>query len=278
LINLIQIELYKLFSSNRTYITFAIAILLMMVINLGLYSDGEALFDFFLQTINEYFYIDGNVINGYLIAYLALNTLWVHIPVLIIIVTAHIFSGEFELGTIRLLLTQPISRNNLLIAKIISMIIYNFCFMLIIAVFAVIPSVLLFGTGDIIVFIDGIQFIQEVTFLGRYTYTVLFATLAMVAFSSMTMYFAILFKNTLTAILLALGILILFTLLQTFVFGIFSSWQPFLFTYHIAKWQLFFVSEIPFISILDSVYYLSGMTLVFIILSLVKFNRMNISE
>lgn len=278
MINLIQIELYKLFSSNRTYITFAIAILLMMVINLGLYSDGEALFDFFLQTINEYFYIDGNVINGYLIAYLALNTLWVHIPVLIIIVTAHIFSGEFELGTIRLLLTQPISRNNLLIAKIISMIIYNFCFMLIIAVFAVIPSVLLFGTGDIIVFIDGIQFIQEVTFLGRYTYTVLFATLAMVAFSSMTMYFAILFKNTLTAILLALGILILFTLLQTFVFGIFSSWQPFLFTYHIAKWQLFFVSEIPFISILDSVYYLSGMTLVFIILSLVKFNRMNISE
>ncbi len=278
MINLIQIELYKLFSSNRTYITFAIAILLMMVINLGLYSDGEALFDFFLQTINEYFYIDGNVINGYLIAYLALNTLWVHIPVLIIIVTAHIFSGEFELGTIRLLLTQPISRNNLLIAKIISMIIYNFCFMLIIAVFAVIPSVLLFGTGDVIVFIDGIQFIQEVTFLGRYTYTVLFATLAMVAFSSMTMYFAILFKNTLTAILLALGILILFTLLQTFVFGIFSSWQPFLFTYHIAKWQLFFVSEIPFISILDSVYYLSGMTLVFIILSLVKFNRMNISE
>ena len=278
MIRLVHIELVKLFSSGRTYITFAIAILLMLVINLGLYSDGEELFGFFLQTINDYFYIEGNVVNGYLIAYLALNTLWVHIPVLIIIVTAHIFSGEFEYGTIRLLLTQPIKRSDLLIAKIISMIIYNLSFMLVIALSSLIPSVILFGTGDVVVFIDGIQFIQEATFLSRFFYTVLFATLAMIAFSSMTMYFALLFKNTLTAILLALGILILLTLLQTFVFGIFSSWQPYLFTYHIAKWQLFFVHEIPFKSILTSVYYLMGMSLFFMILSVVKFNKMNISE
>lgn len=276
--NLVKIELVKLFSSNRTYITFAIAILLMLVINLGLYSDGEELFNFFLQSINEYFYIEGNLVNGYLIAYLALNMLWVHIPVLIIIVTAHIFSGEFEFGTIRLLLTQPISRGNLLMAKILSMVIFNFCFMFVIAASALIPSVLLFGKGDVVVFIDGIQFIQEVTFLSRFFNTLLFSTLAMIAFSSMTMYFALLFKNTLTAILLALGILILLTLLQTFVFGIFSTWQPYLFTYHIAKWQLFFVNEIPYQSILESVYYLIGMSVVFMILSFVKFNRMNISE
>jgi len=278
LINLVKIELIKLFSSNRTYLTFAIAILLMLVINLGLFSDGDELFDFFLQSINEYFYIEGNVVNGYLIAYLSLNTLWVHIPVLVIIVTAHIFSGEFEFGTIRLLLTQPISRANLLIAKIITMIIYNFCFMFVIAIASIIPSVLLFGKGDVVVFIDGIQFIQEVTFLGRFFNTILFATLAMIAFSSMTMYFALYFKNTLTAILLSLGILILFTLLQTFVFGLFSSWQPYLFTYHIAKWQLFFINEIPYQSILESVFYLMGMSFIFMVLSLIKFNKMNISE
>jgi len=278
LINLIKIETYKLFSSPRTYITFTIAILLMLVINLGLYSDGEELFGFFLQSISEYFYIEGNLINGYLIAYLSLNTLWVNIPILIIIVTAHIFSGEFEMGTIRLLLTQPITRSSLLIAKIISMVIYNFTFMLVLSLSALIPSILLFGTGDVIVFIDGIQFIQEATFLKRFFYTILFSTLSMVAFSSMTMYFALSFKNTLTAILLALGILILLTLLQTFVFGIFSSWQPYLFTYHISKWQLFFVNEIPLKSILNSVYYLITMSVVFMIASLVKFNKMNISE
>ena len=100
----------------------------------------------------------------------------------------------------------------------------------------------------------------------------------MIAFSSMAMYFAIWFKNTLTAILISLGILILFTLLQTFVLGMFSSWQPFLFTYHIAKWQLFFVHEIPAQSILNSVYFLSLMSMFFMGLSYLKFNKMNITE
>src|SRR5210317_1681819 len=93
-------ELFKLFRSKRTYIVFGIAIVLMLIINIGLYSDGEEFFDFLLRSINEYFFIDGKVINGYLIAYLALNSLWVHIPILVIIVTTHIFSSEFEYGTI----------------------------------------------------------------------------------------------------------------------------------------------------------------------------------
>lgn len=278
MINILQIELYKLFSSYRTYITFAITILLMLIVDLGLYSDGEEIFSFLLQPLNDNFYIEGNIVNGYLIAYLALNTLWVHIPVLIIIVTTHIFSGEFEYGTIRILLTQPISRSSLLTAKIISMIIYTICFMLIVAVFALIPSVIFFGTSDVIIFIDGIQFIQEATFLPRFFYATVFAILAMIAFSSMAMYFALWFRNTLTAILLSLGLLILFTLIQTFVLGIFSAWQPFLFTYHIAKWQLFFVDEIPFKTILNSVLFLLTMSALFIGLSFWKFNKMNISE
>ncbi len=94
----------------------------------------------------------------------------------------------------------------------------------------------------------------------------------------MAMYFALWFRNTLTAILLSLGLLILFTLIQTFVLGIFSAWQPFLFTYHIAKWQLFFVDEIPFKTILNSALFLFTMSALFIGLSFWKFNKMNISE
>jgi len=274
---LIEIEVFKLFSSYRTYITFVIAIILMLIINLGFYNDGEELFDFLLQSISEYFFIEGNIINGYLISYLALNTLWVHIPLLIIIVTAYIFSSEFEYGTIRVLLTQPISRTSLLSAKIVSMILFIICFMIVVALFAIVPSVILFDTGDVIVFIDGIQFIQEDNFLIRFFSTILFAIVGMVAFSSMTMYFALWFKNTLTAILISLGLLIVHTLLQKFVFGIFSTWQPFLFTYHISKWQLLFVNDIPFKSILNSVYFLLGMSIFFMSLSYYKFNKLNIS-
>lgn len=278
MIALTRIELFKLFKSGRTYLTFGIAIVLMLVIDLGLYSDGEELFNYLLQAINDYFYLEGNLVNGYLISYLALNTLWVHLPVLIVIVTSHIFAGEFEYGTIRLLLTQSPSRTKCLIAKFLAMVIYVICFMLIVALAALIPSISIFGTGDVVVFIDGVQFILESSFLNRFFQTLVFATLAMVAFSSLAMIFAIWFRNTLTAILVSLGILILLTLLQTFVFGIFSSWQPFLFSYHMSKWQLFFVSDIPYDSILNSVIYLILMIGICFTVCLIKFKRMNITE
>lgn len=278
MIRLVEIEVYKLFKTKRTYIVFGIAMVLMLIINIGLYTDGEDFFDFLLRSINDYFYIEGKVINGYLIAFLALNSLWVHIPLLIIIVTAYIFSSEFEYGTIRVLLTQPISRVQLLTSKIISMVIFIICFMMVVSIFALVPAVLLFGKGDVIVFIEGIQFIQEGGFLKRFFSTILFAIIAMVAYSSMAMYMALWFKNSLTAILISLGILIIFTLLQTFVFGIFSSWHPFLFTYHISKWQMFFINDVPLKSIFNSVYFLMGMSITFMGLSYIKFNKQSISE
>ncbi len=250
----------------------------MLVIDLGLYSDGEEVFAYLLRAISEYFYLEGNLVNGYLIAYLALNTLWVHLPVLIIIVTAHIFAGEFEYGTIRLLLTQTPGRSQCFVAKFMAMIIYIACFMLVVALAALVPSALIFGTGDVVVFMDGIQFIQEDSFLMRFLQTLGFATLGMLAFSSLTMIFALWFRNTLTAILISLGLLILLTLLQKFVFGLFSTWQPFLFSYHMSNWQLFFVNEIPYESIFSSVLYLIVMIVLCFVVGYLRFKHMNITE
>lgn len=276
--NLVYIELYKLFSSTRTYVTFIIAMALMGIINLGMYMEGERIFDFLLESISEYFLVHGEILNGYLVTYLALNTLWVHIPVLVVIIAASIFAVEFETGTIRLLLTQPISRGQLLQAKVVAMIVYNFVFMLLTVLTALLPAYLLFGTGDLVVFLDGVQFIQEGTFLKRLLLSFTFATISMIAFSSLGMIFSLFFKNTLTSILLSMGILILSTLLQKFVFGLFSAWQPFLFSYHFSKWQLFFMDEIPVKSIMESVGFMIGMILTLYLISYYTFKKMNISQ
>ena len=275
---MIYIELYKLFGSSRTYVTFGIAIALMLIINLGMYMEGQKIFDFLLESVSEYFYVEGKVMNGYLITYLALNTLWVHIPVLIVIIAASIFAGEFELGTIRLLLTQPIGRGQLLAAKFVAMVAYNLVFMVLTVLAAILPACLLFGTGDLVVFLDGIQFIQEATFLKRLALALLFSTLSMIAFSCLGMTFGLLFKNTLTSVLFSMGILILSTLLQKFVFGVFSSWQPFLFSYHFSKWQMFFIDSVPVSSILESVGFMMAMILALTLFSYLKFKKMNITE
>ena len=276
--DLIYIELYKLFRSTRTYVTFGIALALMLIINLGMFMEGEKIFEFLLESVSEYFIVHGEILNGYLVTYLALNTLWVHIPVLIVIIAASIFAVEFEIGTIRLMLTQPISRNGLLTAKLLAMIVYNCAFMLLTVLSALLPAYFLFGSGDLVVLIDGIQFIQESTFMQRLLLSLAFAILSMIAFSCLGMVFSLFFKNTLTSILLAMGILILSTLLQKFVFGIFSAWQPLLFSYHFSKWQLFFMDQIPVASILESTAFLVGMILTLSLVSYLKFNRMNITQ
>jgi ABC-2 type transport system permease protein len=259
-------------------VTFGIAVALMLIINLGMYMEGQKIFDFLLESVSEYFYVEGEVMNGYLITYLALNTLWIHIPVLIVIIAASIFAGEFEIGTIRLLLTQPIGRGQLLGAKFVAMVVYNLVFMLLTVIAALLPAYLLFGTGDLVVFLDGIQFIQESTFLNRLMLALLFSTLSMIAFSCLGMIFGLVFKNTLTSVLLSMGILILSTLLQKFVFGVFSYWQPFLFSYHFSKWQLFFVDSIPVSGILESVGFMSVMIAGLTLFSYLKFKKMNITE
>lgn len=278
MIQLIDVEFYKLFRSYRTYISLGIVLVLMLLIDLGLYFDGQELFDFLLKSINEYFLLEGKLINGYLISYLALNTLWIHLPVLILIVTIHIFSGEFELGTVRALLTQPITRERLFFAKFFTTLFFVILFMTIAGLSSLLPSVLLFGIGDVVVFLDGIQFIQQGDYLLRFFGALLFAILGMMALVSIGTYFSLVFRSTLTAVLVTLGILIISTLLQTFVFGMMSWWQSFLFTFHMAKWQLFFVHEVPFYSIFSSILILMGIVVFFQILSYFKFQKMQITE
>ncbi|MDP5081942.1 MAG: ABC transporter permease [Winogradskyella sp.] len=278
MIELIQTEVYKLFCSFRTYATFGIAIILMAMINIGLYMDGESILLFILEPLKDYFIIDGNVLNGYLIGYFSLNTLWVHIPVLVIIVSTYIFSSEFEYGTIKVLLSQPISRTALILSKWLTMFLYIIIFMIIVAIFALVPSVWLFGTGDVMVLSDGLQFILEGSFIKRYVAAIIFAVVAMMAFSSLAMFLAVWFKNTLTAILVAFGILIFHTLIQSFVLGLSSLWQNMLFTFHMAMWQQFFVTDVPMVLIMKSFGFLLAMIILFTMLTVYRFNSINISE
>jgi ABC-2 type transport system permease protein len=239
--------------------------------------EGEAILAFLLQPLKDYFLVEGNILNGYLIAYFSLNTLWVHIPVLVIVVSAYIFSSEFEEGTIKLLLAQPIKRSRLILAKIVTMTGYNLLFIVVLAVFALVPAVLIFGTGDIMVLNGGLQFLLEDSFFWRYGLSVLFAMIAMTAFSSLSMYAALYFKDSLTAILVSFGILILHTLFQSFTFEVSSVWQNLLFTFHMSNWQLLFMTEVPWDQLYISIVFLLLFTLLFSIMSVLRFKKMNIS-
>ena len=278
MIRLIQFETYKLIRQPRVWLTFAVMAVLMFLINLGMALDGQKMFDILLKPLSDQFIISGNLINGHLIAYIALNMLWVHIPVLLVIVTGDLVSGEFESGTIRLIMCSTWTRAQWLTAKAVAALTYIFIFMLFSGIIMIVPAHMVFGSGDLLVFSDGIQVIEADEVLWRFLVALLFGTLGMMTFAAISMLFSILLRNSLAAILVSLGILIVSTLLQTFGMGIFESWRSLLFTWHMAQWQNLFFNQVDFIPIFKSTGILLAIQVFVLSLAYILFNRMKITE
>src|SRR4028119_2503178 len=113
---LLQIELFKIFKRPRTYISFAAVAALVIIIQLGLKVDGQSYVKFMLRDLSASFDITGNVLNGYLVCFIILQLLLVHVPLLVTLIAADIISGEANMGTLRLLLTKPVSRTEVIVA------------------------------------------------------------------------------------------------------------------------------------------------------------------
>jgi ABC-2 type transport system permease protein len=244
----------------------------------GLKSQGESALDYVLQALNRDFIVDGNILNGYLVLYIILNTLWIHIPVLIVIVTGDLFSSELESGTIRILLTRPISRGKLILAKYISAIIFVLVFMIIWAIVSVLPALLIFGKGDLIVVFNGIQIIEEKELLLKYSSAFLFAILGMSTFAIFSVSVSVFTRKSLNAILITLGFVVISTLLQTLAPTIFKGWESFLITHHLAKWQSLFYSQSGDSEVLTSTIWLLTFSASCVLASFFRFKRLKITE
>jgi ABC-2 type transport system permease protein len=133
---LVRIELFKVFRKPRTFIAFVAITMIVALIQMGFYVDGESYIQFGMNALSENFDIQGKVLNGYLLAYIILQTLLVHVPLLIALVAGDMISGEANMGTLRLLVTKPISRAQLVSAKFIASSIYTILLLLWMAVWA----------------------------------------------------------------------------------------------------------------------------------------------
>ena len=86
MITLVGVELYKIFRKWRTYIGFIAIGVLVSIIQIALYFEGEGYLDAVTRGISQSFIFTGNLLNGYLIAHLILGALVIHIPFLITLV------------------------------------------------------------------------------------------------------------------------------------------------------------------------------------------------
>jgi len=278
MLTLIHIELEKLFRRSRSYISLVAVLVIVLVIQGGMIMDGKALIDFVSENLQEVFIMQGNLLNGYMISFLSINGLWIHVPILVVIVTGDLISGEANMGTLRMILTRPVSRGHLVLAKFITAMIYVVLLIFLLALFSLGLGILFFGIGDIIVIFDSINVLPENILMGRFLMAFSFGVLGMWLVAALSFVFSAMSENSLSPIILTMAIIILFTIISGFGAGVFEKIKPYLFTTHMSNWQSFFESELNCGKILESTFILIGHILIFLILSLLIFNKRDITS
>lgn len=238
---LIQIELFKIFRRPRTYIAFAAITGLIGIIQFGLKLDGDSYVDFMMRDITSSITVEGKILNGYQVCYIVLQILLVHVPLLIALVAADMISGEANMGTLRIMLTKPISRTRFLLAKFMATVAYTLLLLVWLAIMALFVNMLIFGTDDLFLLKSQyVVLLKENDIFWRYVWAFGFAALAMTTVASLGFFFSLFAENSIGPIVATMSVIIFFTILSTLNIPVFNTVKPFLFTTHMIGWKEFF--------------------------------------
>lgn len=273
-----RLELYKIFRRPRTYISFGIILAITLLIQVAMLFDGQTFLGFMLQGV-EQFDIQGNVLNGYLITYIILQTLLIHIPLLVALVAGDAVAGEANMGTLRLLLTKPISRPRIILVKFAASVFYSLCLIIWLAIVGLTISLIVFGKGDMInLKSDAFVMILKDDVMWRYTAAFGFAALAMTTVAALSILLSVFADNSIGPIMGTMGIIVVLTIFSTLGLPIFDNIKPYLFTTHMIGWKGFFDDPVPYTAIARSAGILAGYIILFIGSAIYFFSKKDIQS
>jgi len=250
---LVKIELYKIFTKPRTYIGFGAVFLIVIAIQLGFYYEGEDLLDFVIQNLKESFIFEGKLINAYTVSYVVLNTLWIHVPILIALVAGDLIAGEANSGTFRLILTRPVSRVKLLLAKFFAGFTYTYMVIILMIILSVGLGSLLFGPGDLLLLKGTVNIFSAEDALWRFGLAYAYGILSMTVVASLAFMLSAFAENSIGPIIGTVAIIIGLTIISTLGFSLLKPVIPYLFTTYLPSWQLFFEYELDTAKIMRAV-------------------------
>ena len=287
---LLRIELYKIFKRPRTYIAFAVIALIILLVQIALKYGGEEYVGLMMSGMNESFEVPyTDILNGYFVCYLILNLLLIHVPILVALVAGDVVAGEANMGTLRLLVSKPISRIQLLLVKFIASSVYTILLLIWVAALALILSIALFGTNDLFVAREyGSNIISASDVMWRYGAAFIFAGLGLITVAALAFMFSVFADNSVGPIVATVCVIIVFTILTQMQIPFYDETvKPWLFTTHMLGWKGFFYVKgnegvtIPrsiedISQIIKSAAFLLGYTVLFLSIGFWYFNKKNI--
>jgi ABC-2 type transport system permease protein len=245
--SLLQIELFKISKRPRTFIAFIAIAAIVFIFQFAFKADGQSYMNLMLQSAGDTFDLDrSKAINGYFMCYIILNTLLIQIPILIALVAGDAISGEANMGTLRLLLTKPVSRQRIIAAKFIASFIYTIGLLIFMALLALFLSMVIFGVDDMLIFrVKGedsqILQITKDDIMWRYFAAFGYAAVALTVIAALAILLSVFAENSIGPIIATVCIVIVCTIISNMnVPVIDKTIKPYLFTSYLVGWKGFF--------------------------------------
>jgi ABC-2 type transport system permease protein len=239
--------MYKIARRPRTYIAFAAIAAIVLIFQFAFKADGKAYMDFMLQNIQDNFEVDKKLaINGYFMCYLILNTLLIQVPILVALVAGDAISGEANMGTLRLVLTRPVSRSEWLWVKFMASSIFTIVLLMWMAFLALWVSIWIFGVDDMLIFRvkgDESQILQIAAndVMWRYVAAFGYAAVALLVIASLAILLSVYAENSIGPIVATVCIVVFFTIVSNINVPIIDkNVKPWLFTSYMVGWKGFF--------------------------------------
>jgi ABC-2 type transport system permease protein len=270
-------ELWKLFGKKRTYIGFG-AFLLAQTVMLLLFRFGHVQ-DGFKQLLSGNGYDASNYISALTVALVMLiPQISLLMPLYATLVGGDMVAKESEDGTLRMILSRPISRFRLLLVKWTAGIIFAMLLVLALGAIALGAASILFPWKGMFVFAPGQAFsvLPAGEGMMRFVFSHIFLAMNASAMLSVAFMFSCFNMKPAAATICAMSYLLLSLVFENIPF--FSSYENWFITHHFRCWLMVFQNPIPWSQIAQSEIILTATTVTVFIIGCTAFQVRDIKS
>ncbi|WP_295769945.1 ABC transporter permease [uncultured Mucilaginibacter sp.] len=192
---LLYAEFIKIVKQSKTYYALVAIAVIELLIFITAYYQGSTILDLLLNTLRQNFYFEGSLLNGNLILYIVLNSLWFNVPLILMIVTSGLLTDEHKDGTLQTVMLQAVNKWKFILAKYITAAIFTLMVIgfMMLSSFALAYAV--FGSGDLVVYIGTLNFFEAKEAFNRICWAFASGSIAMIFYSTASITIAIFVKE-----------------------------------------------------------------------------------
>jgi len=271
-------ELWKLFAKKRTYIGFLMFLLAQNVIILVFrFSNGPRVS--MMRTLEGNGYLAQEFISALTVAsFMVFPVAYMLLPLYVTLVGGDLVAKEAEDGTLRMILSRPISRYRLLLMKWLAGAIFSFLLVLALGLFGLLFASLWFPWRSLFVFVPGELFslFDAGTGCQRYAAAHLVMTVKAITLMGLGFMFSSFNVKPAAATILALSFAFVNFILQNIPY--FHDLQHWFLTYHLNVWQQMFASPVPWTRFGESMSLLVGFNVSFLVIGCTAFQVRDIKS